>query len=56
VNPDFHCVQTRSNPGFMLSWLIREARLAVLAVPVLPGFSLRLLVAARATPATGTYG
>jgi hypothetical protein len=47
VKPGFQCVLARSNPGFMSFWSIRDARLAVLTMPVLPGFSLRLLVAAR---------
>jgi hypothetical protein len=41
VKPGFQCVQAHSKPGFMSFSLIRDARLAVLTVPVLPGFSLR---------------
>jgi hypothetical protein len=47
VKPDFQRVLARWNPGFMSSWLIRDARLAVLTVPVLPGFSLGFLVPVR---------
>ncbi|MGD0240608.1 MAG: hypothetical protein ABSB59_09795, partial [Streptosporangiaceae bacterium] len=47
MKPGFQCVLAHSNPGFISSWLIRDARLAVLTVPVLPRFSLGFLVSVR---------
>jgi hypothetical protein len=49
VKPVLQCVQTHSNPGFMSFWLIRDARLAV---PALPEFSSR---APGARPRRASY-